>query len=146
MHGLGSKSKPYVIPHRLCWIPGRKKGFFLNVVKFFFSRLTNFCFSVYVYLFVKFSGLFLPATLTRTRDVYPHPHPRPLPASRDPRHLDILGVNWLPPRTIVAHVFLKIIFRGCPIIHSFSNGAMLERLAPGMPHYDATANANTIHE
>ena len=37
-------------------------------------------------------------------------------------------VNWLPPRTIVAHVFLKIIFRGCPIIHSLSNGAMLERL------------------
>ena len=25
-----------------------------------------------------------------TRDLYPHPHPRPLPASRDPRHLDIL--------------------------------------------------------
>ena len=37
-------------------------------------------------------------------------------------------VNWLPPRTIVAHVFLKIIFRGCPIIHSLSNGAMLKRL------------------
>ena len=37
-------------------------------------------------------------------------------------------VNWLPPKTIVAHVFLKIIFRGCPIIHSLSNGAMLERL------------------
>ena len=37
-------------------------------------------------------------------------------------------VNWLPPRTIVAHVFLKTIFRGCPIIHSLSNGAMLERL------------------
>ena len=37
-------------------------------------------------------------------------------------------VNWLPPRTILARVFLKIIFRGCPIIHSFSNGAMLERL------------------
>ena len=37
-------------------------------------------------------------------------------------------VNWLPPRTIVARVFLKIIFRGCPIIHSLSNGAMLERL------------------
>ena len=37
-------------------------------------------------------------------------------------------VNWLPPRTIVAHVFLKIIFRGCPIIHSLSNGAVLERL------------------
>ena len=27
-------------------------------------------------------------------------------------------VNWLPPSTIVARVFLKIIFRGCPIIHS----------------------------
>ena len=27
-------------------------------------------------------------------------------------------VNWLPPRTIMARVFLKIIFRGCPIIHS----------------------------
>ena len=25
-------------------------------------------------------------------------------------------VNWLPPRTIVARVFLQIIFRGCPII------------------------------
>ena len=25
-----------------------------------------------------------------TRDLYPHPHLRPLPASRDPRHLDIL--------------------------------------------------------
>ena len=37
-------------------------------------------------------------------------------------------VNWLPPRTIVARVFLKIIFRGCPTIHSLSNGAMLERL------------------
>ena len=37
-------------------------------------------------------------------------------------------VNWLPPRTIVARVFLKIIFRGCPIIHSLSNGALLERL------------------
>ena len=37
-------------------------------------------------------------------------------------------VNWLPPRTIVARVFLKIIFRGCPIIHSLSNGAMLERV------------------
>ena len=37
-------------------------------------------------------------------------------------------VNWLPPRTIVARVFLKIIFRGCPIIHSFSNGALW------MPH------------
>ena len=37
-------------------------------------------------------------------------------------------VNWLPPRTIVAHVFLKVIFRGCPIIHSLSDGAMLERL------------------
>ena len=30
-----------------------------------------------------------------TRDLYPHPHPqpRPLPASRDPRHLDILILN-----------------------------------------------------
>ena len=37
-------------------------------------------------------------------------------------------VNWLPPRTIVARVFLKIIFQGCPIIHSLSNGAMLERV------------------
>ena len=37
-------------------------------------------------------------------------------------------VNWLPPKTIVARVFLKIIFRGCPIIHSLSNGPMLERL------------------
>ena len=29
-----------------------------------------------------------------TRDLYPHPHPhpRPLPASRDPRHLDILNL------------------------------------------------------
>ena len=27
-------------------------------------------------------------------------------------------VNWLPPRTIVARVFLKIIIRGYPIIHS----------------------------
>ena len=26
------------------------------------------------------------------RDLYPHPHPRPLPASRDPRHLDILQI------------------------------------------------------
>ena len=42
------------------------------------------------YLLVKFRDLFLPATLTRNRDLYPHPHPRPLPASRDPRHLDIL--------------------------------------------------------
>ena len=43
-------------------------------------------------MFVKFGDLCLPATLTRTRDLYPHlhPHPRPLPASRDPRHLDIL--------------------------------------------------------
>ena len=56
-----------------------KEGFFLkNVVKLFFSRLRNFCFTVYFYLFVKFSGLFLPTTLTRTRDVYPHPHPRHL--------------------------------------------------------------------
>ena len=37
-------------------------------------------------------------------------------------------VNWLPPMTIVAHVFLKTIFRGCPVIHSLSNGAMLKRL------------------
>ena len=37
-------------------------------------------------------------------------------------------VNWLPPRTIVARVFVKIIFWGCPIIHSLSNGALLERL------------------
>ena len=37
-------------------------------------------------------------------------------------------VHWQPPRTIVARVFLKSIFRGCPIIHSLSNGAMLERL------------------
>ena len=39
-------------------------------------------------------------------------------------------VNWVPPRTIVARVFLKIIFRGCPIIHlhSLSNGALW------MPH------------
>ena len=37
-------------------------------------------------------------------------------------------VNWLPPRTTVARVFLIIIFRGCPIIHSLSNGAMLERV------------------
>ena len=37
-------------------------------------------------------------------------------------------VNWLPPRTIVARVFLKTIFRGCPIIHSLSNGALLKRL------------------
>ena len=29
-------------------------------------------------------------------------------------------VNWLPPRSIVTRVFLKIIFRGCPIIHSLS--------------------------
>ena len=31
-----------------------------------------------------------------TRDLYPHPHlhPRPLPASRDPRHLDILWAIW----------------------------------------------------
>ena len=36
-------------------------------------------------------------------------------------------VNLLPPRTIVARVFLKIIFRSCPIIHSL-NGAMLERV------------------
>ena len=37
--------------------------------------------------------LCLPAILTRTHtcDLYPHPHPRPLPASRDPRHLDILS-------------------------------------------------------
>ena len=56
--------------------------FLKNVVKFFFSRLRNFCFAVYFYLFVKFSGLFLPATLTRTRtrtrDLYP-------------RHLGILA-------------------------------------------------------
>ena len=44
----------------------------------------------------------------------------------------IQRVNWLPPRTIAARVFLKIIFRGYPIIHGLSNGA--------------TANANTIHE
>ena len=55
-------------------------------------------------------------------------------------------VNWLPPRTIVARVFLKIIFRGCPIIHSLSNGAMLERLVNATLSSDATANANTIHE
>ena len=36
-------------------------------------------------------------------------------------------VNWPPPRTIVARTFLKILFWGCPIIHSLSNGAMLER-------------------
>ena len=54
-------------------------------------------------------------------------------------------VNWLPPRTIVARVFFKIIFRGYPIIHSLSNGAMLERLV-NTTLYDATANANTIHE
>ena len=37
-------------------------------------------------------------------------------------HLDrgMQRVNWLPPRTIVARVFLKIIFRACPIIHSLS--------------------------
>ena len=28
----------------------------------------------------------------------------------------------------MSRVFLKIIFRGCPIIHSLSNGALLERL------------------
>ena len=56
-----------------------KEGLFKNVVKIFFSRLRNFCFAVYFYIFVKFSGLFLPATLTRTREVYPHP--RPLPAT-----------------------------------------------------------------
>ena len=39
-------------------------------------------------------------------------------------------VNWLPPRTLVARVFLKIIFRGCPIINSLSNGAMLYYLCP----------------
>ena len=53
-------------------------------------------------------------------------------------------VNWLPLRIIVARVFVKIIFRGCPIIHSLSNGAMLERLVNA--NYDATVNANTIHE
>ena len=74
------------ITRRLCWIPGRKKVFLKNVVKFFFSRLRNFCFAVYFNLFVKFSGLFLPATFTRTRtrNLYPRV------ASRDPRHLDIL--------------------------------------------------------
>ena len=72
-----------------------KEGFFKNVVKFFFSRLRNFCFAVYFYLFVKFSGLFLPATLTRTRDVYPHPQLRPLPASRDPRRLGILPYEYV---------------------------------------------------
>ena len=50
-----------------------KEGFFKKiVVKFFFSRLRNFCFAVYFYLFVKFSGLFLPV-------------------SCDPRHLGILS-------------------------------------------------------
>ena len=44
----------------------------------------------------------------------------------------IQHVNWLPPRTTVARVFLKIIFRGHPITHGLSNGAK--------------ANANTIHE
>ena len=53
-------------------------------------------------------------------------------------------VHWLPPRTIVARVFLKSIFRGCPIIYSLSNGTMFERLVN--PRYDATANANTMHE
>ena len=55
-------------------------------------------------------------------------------------------VNWLPPRTIVVRVFLKIIFRGCPIIHSLSNGTMLERLVNATLSSDATADANTIHE
>ena len=45
----------------------------------------------------------------------------------------------------MARVFLKIIFRGCPIIHSL-NGAMLERVVNATLVYDATANANTIHE
>ena len=43
----------------------------------------------------------------------------------------IQRVNWMPPRTIVARVFLKSIFRGYPIIY-LPNGA--------------TADANTIHE
>ena len=72
-------------------LPLRSKRLDLRVVKFFFLRLRNYCFAVYFYLFVNFSGLFLPATLTCTRDVYPHPHPRPLPTSSDPRHLGILA-------------------------------------------------------
>ena len=57
-------------------------------------------------------------------------------------------VNWLPPRTLVARVFLKIIFRGCPIINSLSNGAMLERLVNATLWYNSSAvlKANTIHE
>ena len=57
-----------------------KEGFFKKIVKFFSSRLRNFCFAAYFYLFVKYSGLFWPATLTRTRDLYPRV------ATRDIRH------------------------------------------------------------
>ena len=49
-----------------------------------------------------------------TRDTYPHPHPypRPLPASRDPRHLDILDENEYTTAivsitTCLAHVSKK---------------------------------------
>ena len=77
-----------------------------------------------------------------------------LPNTKNPAWFFILAslldrgvqrVNWLPPRTIVARVFLKIIFRGCPIIHSLSLTGQCWRNW-WMPHYDATANANTIHE
>ena len=55
----------------------------------------------------------------------------------------IQRVNWLPPRTIVARVFLKIIFRGCPC--NYPSQTEQCRRDWWMPHYDATANANTIH-
>ena len=52
-------------------------------------------------------------------------------------------VNWRPPRAIVARVFLKIIFRGCQLsIVSQTEQCWRDWW---MPHYDATANANTIH-
>ena len=55
-------------------------------------------------------------------------------------------VNWLPPRTIVARVlcFLKLYFG----VVQLSIVSLTEQCWRDwwMPHYDATANANTIHE
>ena len=81
------------ITRRLCWIPGRKV-FLQNVVKFFFSRLKNFCFAVYFYLFVKFSSLFLRAVFTRTRDVYPHPLPATFRHTPKPCRAVIANQIW----------------------------------------------------
>ena len=59
------------------------------------------------------------------------------------RQWKLQRVNWLPPRTIVARVFLKIIFRGCRIIHSLSNGAMLERLVNATSWCNSLCKYNT---